>query len=362
MAHQGSQNNRSFIYSTEDNETYFTYYSEFNRPWDGAAYVEVTAVIIIFIWSMFGNTLFLAYFIMYEKTRTITNYFVCNLALADILFVVTSPLIASVRLTGTWRLGLGTCKFFNIAALICACSMIWTMVAISIERHLCITSKTRIKRIRPKHAVLICLIMWLINCTVLIPVVSFYHIKEVNIGTTPVEICTLIWPEKYIGLLMPAGLILVIFVLPVTLISVYYYKILQTYWSAKTAIMQTSNQIRNGSMNNSRRTKDLKIVKTLVLLVVLFIVMWTPIFIVLTLIALDKNTDRRELPSAALFWTLSITYANSGVNPFLYGFTSNTLKQYVLCCCRRNKVSAMDMTYVSNTAARPTNQPVILEP
>ncbi|KAL4231200.1 Somatostatin receptor type 5 [Mactra antiquata] len=169
-------------------------------------------------------------------------------------------------------------------------------------------------------------------------------------GSTTVEVCTLVWPHGTVGLIMPCISLVVLFVIPVTLISVNYYKILRKYLSAKTAVMQATSQMRNVNVSNSRRKRDLKILKTLVTLVVLFVVMWTPIFMVLGFIIIDKNTDRREISSASLFWTLTLTYANSGVNPFIYGFTSNTLKQYAMCCCRRNKVSVTEMTFVTNTA------------
>ena len=77
------------------------------------AHIEAASVIIVFILALIGNVIVLRYIYKTKSARTITNYFVCNLALADILFIATCPIVAQIRESSKWQLGGVVCSLLN---------------------------------------------------------------------------------------------------------------------------------------------------------------------------------------------------------------------------------------------------------
>lgn len=88
---------------------FYTYYSEFgNRPI--ASVIEATILIITLILSLVANILIAYAVCRFREMRNITNYFLLNLAAADLVFAFSIPAIAYTRITQNWYLGDISCK------------------------------------------------------------------------------------------------------------------------------------------------------------------------------------------------------------------------------------------------------------
>jgi hypothetical protein len=355
MVTGGSQANRSYFIATDTmfglgNVTYFTYFSEFNRPWKGAAYIEATIMTTLFVMSVIGNFFILGIMFKTRSSRTITNYFVCNLAIGDILFATAAPFVAYVRITGTWRLGDGMCHLLTYGMFVCAIAMIWTMAVISVDRYLCI-NKGMVNRIRTGHVVLICLCIWIVSAGCFLPLALFFHLKDIEVGEEMATICSLLWPRGRIhySAFFMAMLVLFAFFMPMAVITFNYYQIFRKFWSSKKAVGALCHiQTRSQRVAIARRNKDIKMVKTLILLVLVFVIMWLPLFVVLGMLHHDVSYRNNSLPSYVLTWTLIIAYINPCVNPFLYGFINLETCQNVLFCCSQYQNSSEDLL-ASNT-------------
>ena len=108
---------RSYMYCMDTelgwgNRSYFTFYSQFNRGATASllAAVESAVLVLFFLLSSVSNVLVFYTLSSNRRLRTVTNYFVCNLTLADVCFTLCCPLVAVVRVTGTWTLGSFACK------------------------------------------------------------------------------------------------------------------------------------------------------------------------------------------------------------------------------------------------------------
>ena len=335
MVYGSSQINRSFFYGTDNRTIYFTYFSEFNRPWKGAAYVEAIIMIIICLVALSENIIILGFILKSKKARTVTNYFVCNLAVGDVLFVSSAPLIAYVRLTGTWHLGYGMCHVLNYWMFVCSNTMIWTMVAISIDRYICIVKGvSTLKRLSPVHIFMISASIWFIMACCFLPTVFFFHIQEINQGDTKITFCTLTWPSGRIhySVLFTTLLLVLGFGLPVVIISINYYSIFRKFLKSKRAI---AHAVSSGGRNSqTRRKREYRVVMSLVLLVTIFVMMWLPVVVVFSMIREDIENGRNEMPSYGLIWALIIAYLNPCINPILYGFMNAEFFQNIACCRR----------------------------
>lgn len=361
---RGPSYNHSYFYAEESefgwgNTTYFTFFSEFNRPWIGLSYIEATVLILLFILSFLSNISIFYQIMNTKSTRTVTNYLICNLAVADILFTSGGPLVAVARISGTWILGNFVCKMMIYVLFTCAFVLIWTMTIISIDRNICI-NKTSMKRLTPKAIVIIIIFIWILAFASFIPLGMFFNVREFPFGITTVKICTLVWPRFTtfrLSVFFTSVLCVVGFVIPLTIMAVNYFQILRKFCRSRRAIRQTS--INNEATNSlrHRRTRDqrdIKVVKTLVLIVVLFLLMWLPIFITFVAIQLDGMSESMQLSSQTLIATLSIALANGFVNPFIYGVMNDRLRRGIIVCFTCGKCGSKRKSATENRPEKTT--------
>ena len=345
----GPEINRSYFFAPDNkrgwgNNTYFTYFSEFNRASSHDAYIEAGFLTGLFALSIIGNV-FIIGFILYNKDlRTTTNYFVCNLALADILFVTSGPFIAHVRIMETWTLGEGMCHYMIYAMFVFGTVMIWTMAVISIDRYICISSKRISRRkVEPKYVFGICAIIWIVSFPLYCPTAIYCDVIRVATETGTISFCSLVWPRhngpiRYSAVFTLCACTLG-FIIPFVIIIVNYARIFKLLRTSRKSIAHASQKGSLPMWTNSIKQRNVRVVNTLVLLVVVFFIMLTPLFI--TFIFIQQDSHREIVPSHALVWTVIICYFKACINPFLYAYLNNKLKRGVssVCKCKKRRIS-----------------------
>jgi len=84
-------------------------------------YTVLASYLITFVLGLAGNTLVLFVVSRYSaiRNRSVSNYYIWNLALADELFVLALPFFCYATWTGDWIFGSAVCKvnhFFTLAS------------------------------------------------------------------------------------------------------------------------------------------------------------------------------------------------------------------------------------------------------
>lgn len=74
-----------YNYTNVTNNTVETIFMNYSTP---ITVVFVTAYLIVFILGVFGNTLVIVAITVFPKMRTVTNMFILNLAVADLLVII----------------------------------------------------------------------------------------------------------------------------------------------------------------------------------------------------------------------------------------------------------------------------------
>lgn len=332
--------NKSYFYNEEPgwgNRSYFTFFSEFNRPWIGVPYIEAVTYIILFIISMIVNIWIFYQIVNTKSIRTVTNYFICNLASADIFFTLTGPFISVQRILGTWVLGGFFCHVMVFSLFVSGFVIIWTMTMISIDRYICI-NRPSTRKITPKMAAIAIIVIWILALTTSSPIAMYFVIRQFQYGSSEVKVCTLVWPVTAIRVstIFTAILCVFGFIIPLGILAVNYFLIIKRFVQSKRAIAN----IKTNSAITKKRQKELRdfqVIQTLVLIVILFIVMWLPLFVVFVLIQLDGMHDRMKISSQMFIGTLAVALCNGLVNPFVYGIRNYRIKKAALRClfCRK---------------------------
>ena len=341
----GPEINKSYFFAVDTkhgwgNTSYFTYFSEFNRASKHDAYIEAGFLIALFAVSTIANVFIIGFILYNRDLRTTTNFLVCNLALADILFVTSGPFIAHLRLMDTWTLGESMCHYMNYAMFVCGTVMIWTMAVISIDRYICInTKRTSPRKVQPKYVFGMCALIWIITFPLYCPIALYFDVINVATDTGPVSFCSLTWPRGSVSYSAVFTLCVCIvgYIIPFVIIIVNYTRIYKILRTSRRVIAHASQGRTFPMRTSSIKLRNVRVVNTLVLLVVVFFLMITPLFITFIFIQQDSNNDRFSVPSHALVWTVIVCYVKACINPFLYAYLNNKLKRGMssLCACKQ---------------------------
>ncbi|TMW46121.1 hypothetical protein DOY81_008799, partial [Sarcophaga bullata] len=125
----------------------------------------------IFVFALLGNGTVCYIVQSTPRMRTVTNYFIANLAVGDILmslFCVPSSFI-SIFILGYWPFGIALCHFVNYSQAVSVLVSAYTLVAISIDRYIAIMWPLR-PRITKRYAKFIIAGIWIIALATAFPI------------------------------------------------------------------------------------------------------------------------------------------------------------------------------------------------
>ncbi|KAK7896146.1 hypothetical protein WMY93_021471 [Mugilogobius chulae] len=90
--------------------------------------------------SVFGNSLVIAILIKYENLKSITNAFILNLAISDLLFTACLPFWVYYNAQGKWTLGETACKTVNFIFYIGFYSSGFLLILMTIHRYIAVVN------------------------------------------------------------------------------------------------------------------------------------------------------------------------------------------------------------------------------
>ncbi|KAH3855842.1 somatostatin receptor type 4-like [Dreissena polymorpha] len=302
------------IVDQNTNRTVFTFLSEFHSTWNGQTVVEVCFLSAIFVVGMIGNVMILVAILRNTKLRTVTNILVCNLSMADILFALGIPCIATTRITRHWVLGEIVCKLITYVQFVSGISSILTMVMISVDRFIsvCLLNKYKMTR---RDLTLSLVATWVISAAFPIPVAISQTVKTVNSDDQAYKYCGVEWSINFRSDIYLTFMVTFFFFIPLIVIIILYSRI----W----LIVKCSNSraMHGNGRSEQANKKQIRLVKMFASIVALFVVMWLPFFI-LSFLGVFYN----QITSTHFTVTLILALANTCQNPLIYGYFNRRLR------------------------------------
>nr|XP_032811824.1 somatostatin receptor type 1-like [Petromyzon marinus] len=287
-----------------------------------AAPVEASTVVLSFIYAvvclvgLVGNSMVIYVILRYAKMKTATNIYILNLAVADELFMLSVPFLATSTALHHWPFGPSLCRLVLSVDGINMFTSVFCLTVLSADRYVAVVHPIKAARYRrPSVAKAINVAVWALSMVVILPIVVYADTRVNSDGTV---VCNLLWPRKQWSAVFVFYTFTVGFLLPVVAICLCYALIIA---KMRTVALRAGWQ--------QRRRSERKITQMVMMVVTVFVICWMPFYIVQLINAFERQPGDTVNQLAVI-----LGYANSCANPILYGFLSDNFKrsfQRVLC-------------------------------
>ncbi|XP_072239272.1 probable G-protein coupled receptor 25 [Leuresthes tenuis] len=325
----------------EQNATDYIYYYDFENSTGDPSFVRGCSDIcfrgahiflpliyyLIFFTGFWGN-LFVISVVLSKGKRggRLVDTFVVNLALADLIFVLTLPLWAiSASQDNIWNFGQASdllCKLSSYIISVNRFSNIFFLTCMSIDRYLAIVKMMDSRYLRRSHCIRItCIALWIISLVLGIPSLIYRKVEEKN------GFCT--EDDANLFLVMNLVMVLLTFVFPVLIIVLCY----------GTIIMHLNKHcVAAGNPRaEARRRHSLKMV---LCIIVVFVVSWLP-FNIFKSISVISHLSAANISRDTQFWQVNgllisccLAFLNSCVNPAIYFFLDHHFRRQAQNLCQ----------------------------
>ena len=296
------------------------------------------AVLVLYLAGFFfgaaGNALVIGIIGYYKNIRikSVANYYIWNLSLADLLFILTLPFFCYATFTEDWPFGQVTCKMsyaFRETNRFCS---VFLLVALSWDRF--IASFYNLSHLRTiKLGTMICIVIWVICATLSIP---YWLYAQTEVTRTNQTRCAFHWPIKHkmdymrlwtyfqlgIGLLFPLLMITMAYVL----LSIRLRRML------------------GGAAASGVKKPSRKMTKTVAVVVITFLVCQTPYYVMEVWALLQQQKVQRHTLRGERFIPSRIevdsfiylnaiaqmlVFISSSINPILYGLMNDNYSKWI---------------------------------
>lgn len=228
---------------------------------------------VICLVGLIGNCLVVIVISKYVRMKTVTNLFILNLSIADILFLVGLPMIMTTAILKHWAFGWAACKVYFISTSINMFTAAYTVALMSADRFLAVWFPVQSLKYRTAgYAAAEAAVIWVLSFAVMFPIVLYADIVAKAPGSTQVR-CVVLWPMEWVvtGLASYIVYVFVVgFLLPVTFISVFY---------ALLVVRLRTNRKRIRSAESRRKLTKHNVTGLVSVIIAVFVACWLPFWI-----------------------------------------------------------------------------------
>lgn len=272
---------------------------------------------MIFLLGIFGNML-VCYIVYSNKAmQTVTNLFITNLALSDILLCILAvPFTPLYTFIDRWIFGRIICHLVSYAQGTSIYVSTLTLTAIAIDRYFVILHPLR-QRMKLSTCVIIIIGVWTFSMLVTLPYGICMHVTQFQ-GR---DVCEEDWPS-HVGKAFGVVTLIMQFVVPFFIIAFCYIRISERLnQRAKSKPGTKSARKEEADRERKKRTN-----RMLIAMVTIFGVCWLPLNLINVINDFYVIDDK---PYFHLFFFLGHSMAMSSTcyNPFLYAWLNENFRK-----------------------------------
>ncbi|KAG5881327.1 hypothetical protein JTB14_020280 [Gonioctena quinquepunctata] len=275
----------------------------------------------IFVLGIFGNVL-VCYVVFRNKAmQTVTNLFITNLALSDILLCVLAvPFTPLYTFLGEWIFGQLICHLVSYAQGISVYISTLTLTSIAIDRYFVIIYPFH-PRMKLSTCIIIIVIIWVFSMLVTLPYGVYVKLKSENY--TDKFFCEENWPSedwrKTFGGITTAMQFLIPF-----LIMAFCYICVSIKLNDRARSKPGSKNSRKEEADRDRKKRTNRM---LIAMVAVFLISWLPLNSINIVNDFYLQMQDWAFYHLTFFITHAIAMSSTCYNPFLYAWLNENFRK-----------------------------------
>ncbi|KAG7335604.1 hypothetical protein KOW79_000297 [Hemibagrus wyckioides] len=271
---------------------------------------------IVFIVGLIGNGLVLCVLVKYHKRSNMSDVCLFNLALSDLLFLLSLPFWAHYAAITQWVFGRFMCHAVTALYMLGFYGSIFFMILMTIDRYAVIvhTYTSIFSKYRSVRATIaLILFMWTLSLGASLPIIIFSEVKNKSDGLT----CSVEYPEGTAWRsLIYIELNILSLIIPLSVMVFCYSRIIPILMSMTSL-------------------KKHKAVRLMLVLVSVFFLFWTPYNVVIFLKFLHQlgymsTCQWYQDLNMAMQWVETIAFTHCCLNPIIYAFVGQRFRNLFL--------------------------------
>uniref|UniRef100_A0A3B3BN23 Neuromedin-K receptor n=1 Tax=Oryzias melastigma TaxID=30732 RepID=A0A3B3BN23_ORYME len=316
-------------------------------PWRVALWSVAYSLVLAV--AVFGNVIVIWIILAHKRMRTVTNYFLLNLAFSDASMAAFNTLINFIYAAhGEWYFGEAYCKFHNFFPVTSVFASIYSMTAIAVDRYMAIIHPLK-PRLSAKATTGIIVCIWSLAIVLAFPL-CYFSTTQVRPRRT---ICYVAWPRMADDSFMYHIIVAVlIYVLPLVVMGITYTIVGLTLWGGEIPGDTSDNY--HGQLQAKR-----KVVKMMIIVVVTFALCWLPYHVYFIVTGLNKRLSKWKYIQQVYLSVMWLAMSSTMYNPIIYCCLNSRFRagfKRAFRWCPFIKVSSYDELELRSTRLHPTRQ------
>uniref|UniRef100_A0A8B9G748 Substance-P receptor n=1 Tax=Amazona collaria TaxID=241587 RepID=A0A8B9G748_9PSIT len=277
-------------------------------PWQVALWAVAYALIVVV--SVVGNVVVMWIILAHKRMRTVTNYFLVNLAFAEASMSAFNTVVNfTYAIHNEWYYGLLYCKFHNFFPIAAVFASIYSMTAIALDRYMAIIHPLQ-PRLSATATKVVIGVIWLLAFLLAFPQ-GYYSVMEELPGRL---VCLVEWPEhstNLYGKTYHFCMTILIYFLPLLVIGCAYTVVGITLWASE---IPGDSSDRYHEQVSAKR----KVVKMMIIVVCTFALCWLPYHIYFTLQYFNPEWYLQKFIQQVYLAIMWLAMSSTMYNPIIY--------------------------------------------
>ncbi|NXU25740.1 NK1R protein, partial [Thalassarche chlororhynchos] len=295
-----------WLLNTSLNESFANQFVQ--PPWQVALWAVAYALIVVV--SVVGNVVVMWIILAHKRMRTVTNYFLVNLAFAEASMSAFNTVVNfTYAIHNEWYYGLLYCKFHNFFPIAAVFASIYSMTAIALDRYMAIIHPLQ-PRLSATATKVVIGVIWLLAFLLAFPQ-GYYSVMEELPGRL---VCLVEWPEhstNVYGKTYHFCMTILIYFLPLLVIGCAYTVVGITLWASE---IPGDNSDRYHEQVSAKR----KVVKMMIIVVCTFALCWLPYHIYFTLQYFNPEWYLQKFIQQVYLAIMWLAMSSTMYNPIIY--------------------------------------------
>uniref|UniRef100_A0A8C6SHI4 Substance-P receptor n=1 Tax=Neogobius melanostomus TaxID=47308 RepID=A0A8C6SHI4_9GOBI len=303
------------------------YWNQFVQPvWRIVLWAIAYSCIVIV--SVVGNVTVIWIIMAHKRMRTVTNYFLVNLAFAEASMSAFNTVINfTYAVHNEWYFGLVYCRFHNFFPIAAIFASIYSMTAIALDRYMAIIHPLQ-QRMSSTETKVVVAVIWALALLLAFP--QYYYS---NTDEQPERVvCYIEWPKYTIfdfETMYYVCVAILIYFLPLMVMGWAYLVVGLSLWAS---------EIPGDSSDRYKEqlTAKRKVVKMMIVVVCTFAVCWLPYHVYFLLHQFFPDMFLERFIQQVYLFIMWLAMSSTMYNPIIYCCLNDRFragfKQAFRCC------------------------------